>query len=81
MVEPTLTGTAPMLERWAAELHGARDDSAALVIGIFDPAGKALYRNRGMAQVLGKHHGGRIEVESTVGQGAAFTVLLPERQS
>ncbi|MFZ1640911.1 MAG: ATP-binding protein [Candidatus Contendobacter sp.] len=41
------------LDRWARELDGARDDSAALAIGIFNLAGDALYLNRGMAEVLG----------------------------
>ncbi|QQS55473.1 MAG: two-component sensor histidine kinase [Candidatus Competibacteraceae bacterium] len=53
MVEPALTESAPALQRWTAELNGARDDSAALAVGVFDLAGNALYLNRGMAQVLG----------------------------
>ncbi len=53
MVEPALTEAAPALQRWTAELNGARDDSAALAVGVFDSAGNALYLNRGMVQVLG----------------------------
>lgn len=41
------------LEPWGAELRRARDDSLALVIGLFTRAGDPLYLNRGMATVLG----------------------------
>lgn len=44
---------ALLLARWSAELNGARDDSGALALGIFDLAGNALYLNRGMGEVLG----------------------------
>lgn len=53
MSYPPLNAVTPVLERWTAELNGARDDSAALALGIFDLAGNALYLNRGMGEVLG----------------------------
>lgn len=53
MSYPPLNALVPVLERWTAELNGARDDSAALALGIFDLAGNALYLNRGMGEVLG----------------------------
>lgn len=53
MSYPPLNAVAPSLERWTVELNGARDDSAALALGIFDLAGNALYLNRGMGEVLG----------------------------
>ncbi|MEI2781919.1 MAG: hypothetical protein V9H25_11965 [Candidatus Competibacter sp.] len=41
------------LQRWSVELSAARDDSAALALGIFDLAGNPLYLNRGMGEALG----------------------------
>ncbi|MDG4554997.1 MAG: ATP-binding protein [Candidatus Competibacter sp.] len=45
------------------------------------PVGSGTGLGLSVSYNIVKHHGGRIEVESSVGQGAAFTVWLPERQS
>lgn len=51
---------------------------------IFDPFFSARQAGRGLGIGLGKcwqivtHHGGRIDVESQPGQGATFTIRLPE---
>jgi len=50
---PPTSAADPVLQRWTAELNGARDDSAALAFGVFDLAGNALYLNRGMGEALG----------------------------
>jgi PAS domain S-box-containing protein len=60
----------PRLFRPFAQLHNGLD-SEHTGTGL----GLALVRN--MAEV----HGGSVEVESTVGQGSRFTVVLPWRQS
>lgn len=54
---------------------------------IFDPFYSARQAGRGLGFGLSKcwrivtNHGGRIEVQSEPGQGAAFTITLPERWS
>ncbi len=44
---------AAALGPWGTELCRARDDSAALAIGLFTSAGEPIYLNRGMTLVLG----------------------------
>jgi signal transduction histidine kinase len=54
---------------------------------IFDPYYSARQAGRGLGMGLSKawrivtNHGGRIEVESEPGEGAAFTIVLPQGKS
>ncbi len=54
---------------------------------IFDPFFSARQAGRGLGMGLPKcwrivtNHGGRIDVQSEPGQGAAFTITLPRRRA
>jgi len=66
------------------------DDGPGITPGerrhLFDPFYSARQAGRGLGMGLAKcwrivtNHGGRIEVESTPGRGATFTIRLPEVQ-